>query len=491
MATAIPLKSSLWSMRLTVIVAASAVLVVLMSALGARSINVLGDRADWVAHTERVRFEVSGILRLVTDVEAAGRGYVLTGDAQFLQPYHEAAPSVDAALSALQQLVADNPVQSALALRFGTLVHTRLGLMEQAILDVGAGRLEQARTRIASEEGLRVTRAVRDTAAQMLSEENRLLGERRVLGVQARRTAILATWAASCLGVLLIGFVAWATLRDRARVQRAEAELAITLRSVGDAVISTDAQGAIRFMNAIAEELTGWREAEARGQPLETVFKIVNEHTRAPAESPVAKVLREGSIVGLANHTVLLTKDGAETAIEDSAAPIRDAHGSLTGVVLVFRDATSNRQAALKLLQSEGRFRAAVDAVQGVLWTNTAEGEMRGEQPRWAELTGQTFEDYQGFGWAKAVHPEDAQPTIDAWLAAVRERRPFSFEHRVRRHDGQWRNFSIRAIPILDATEVHSRVGGRTHRHYRTAARRTGAQGGQYPQGRVLGHLVA
>ncbi len=453
MATATPLKSSLWSMRLTLIVAASAVLVVLMSALGARSIDALSDRADWVAHTERVRFEVSGILRLVTDVEAAGRGYVLTRDAQFLQPYHEAAPAVDAALSALQQLVADNPVQSALAFRFGALVHTRLGLMEQAILDVGAGRLEQARTRIASEEGLRVMRAVRDTAAQMLSEENRLLGERQALGVQARRTAILATWAASCLGVLLIGFVAWATLRDRARVQRAEAELAITLRSVGDAVISTDAQGAIRFMNAIAEHLTGWRESEARGRPLDTVFKIINEQTRAPAESPVAKVLREGSIVGLANHTVLLTKDSAERAIEDSAAPIRDAHGSLTGVVLVFRDDTSHRQAALKLLQSEGRFRAAVDAVQGVLWTNTAEGEMRGEQPSWAALTGQAFDDYQGFGWAKAVHPEDAQPTIDAWLAAVRERRPFSFEHRVRRHDGQWRNFSVRAIPILDATQ--------------------------------------
>ena len=452
MATAIPLKSSLWSMRLTVIVAASAVLVVLMSALGARSITALSDRADWVAHTERVRFEVSGILRLVTDVETAGRGYVLTDEAQFLAPYQEAAPAVDAALSALQQLVADNPVQSALAVRFGTLVHARLGLMEQAIADVRAGRLEQARGLIGSSEGLRVMNAVRDTAAQMLSEENRLLGERRVLGVQARRTAILATWAASCLGVLLIGFVAWATLRDRARVQRAETELAITLRSVGDAVISTDAQGAIRFMNAIAEGLTGWPESEARGRPLESVFKIVNEHTRAPMESPVAKVLREGSIVGLANHTVLLTRDG-ETAIEDSAAPIRDAHGSLTGVVLVFRDATSNRQAALKLLQSEGRFRAAVDAVQGVLWTNTAEGEMRGEQPSWAALTGQSLEDYQGFGWAKAVHPEDAQPTIDAWLAAVRERRPFCFEHRVRRHDGQWRSFAIRAIPILDATQ--------------------------------------
>ena len=101
--------------------------------------------------------------------------------------------------------------------------------------------------------------------------------------------------------------------------------------------------------------------------------------------------------------------------------------------------------------KASSAFAPAIDAVQGVLWTNTADGEMRGEQPSWAALTGQTVAEYQGFGWAKAVHPDDAQPTIDAWLIAVRERRTFVFEHRVRRHDGVWRAFSIRAIPVLDA----------------------------------------
>ena len=98
---------------------------------------------------------------------------------------------------------------------------------------------------------------------------------------------------------------------------------------------------------------------------------------------------------------------------------------------------------------SEERFRAAIDAVRGVLWTNSPEGEMLGEQPGWTALTGQSLQEYQGFGWSKAVHPEDAKPTVDAWLQAVRERRPFVFEHRVRRHDGMWRRFAIRAIPIL------------------------------------------
>ena len=96
------------------------------------------------------------------------------------------------------------------------------------------------------------------------------------------------------------------------------------------------------------------------------------------------------------------------------------------------------------------RFRAMVGAVSGVVWTNNAAGEMTGEQPAWSGLTGQTRDEYQGYGWGKAVHPDDAQPTIEAWNAAVADRRPFEFEHRVRRFDGEWRLFQIRAVPVLD-----------------------------------------
>jgi PAS domain S-box-containing protein len=96
------------------------------------------------------------------------------------------------------------------------------------------------------------------------------------------------------------------------------------------------------------------------------------------------------------------------------------------------------------------RFRAAIDAVQGILWTNDSAGRMVGEQPGWAALTGQSHADYQGHGWAKAVHPEDAQATIEAWKAAVEERRTFVFEHRLQRRDGKWRLFSIRAVPTFD-----------------------------------------
>jgi PAS domain S-box-containing protein len=111
------------------------------------------------------------------------------------------------------------------------------------------------------------------------------------------------------------------------------------------------------------------------------------------------------------------------------------------------RATVERRRAETDLRASERRFRAAVEAMEGVLWTNDASGRMTGEQPGWAALTGQTQAEYEGYGWAAAVHPDDAQPTIDAWQRALADAGTFEFEHRVRRHDGQWRHFAIRAVP--------------------------------------------
>ncbi len=120
--------------------------------------------------------------------------------------------------------------------------------------------------------------------------------------------------------------------------------LRVTLRSIGDAVITTDVDGDVTYLNAVAESLTGWKRHEAQGQPLAKVFRIVNEDTRAPVESPATKALREGVVVGLANHTMLIRKDGGECPIDDSAAPIRDEHGKVSGCVLIFRDVTAQRR---------------------------------------------------------------------------------------------------------------------------------------------------
>ena len=142
-----------------------------------------------------------------------------------------------------------------------------------------------------------------------------------------------------------------------------EETLRTTLHSIGDAVISTDMDGLVAAMNPVAESLTGWSEKEATGQALEAVFRIINEQTRQPVESPVINVLRSDHIVGLANHTLLIARDGREIPIADSGAPIRDDAGEITGVVLVFRDQTEERAAREALEESEATIRKKLKAI--------------------------------------------------------------------------------------------------------------------------------
>lgn len=137
------------------------------------------------------------------------------------------------------------------------------------------------------------------------------------------------------------------------RLKESEQWLAITLNSIGDAVIASDSQGFVIFMNPVAEALTGWKEEDAAGKPLKWVFNIVNEETGNEVEDPATKVLREGVIVGLANHTILIAKDGKRYPIDDSGAPILDKNGNIIGVVLVFRDITEKKRMEEELQKAQ------------------------------------------------------------------------------------------------------------------------------------------
>lgn len=137
--------------------------------------------------------------------------------------------------------------------------------------------------------------------------------------------------------------------------------------------------------------------------------------------------------------------DGRTWWLDMRAYPTDDGN-----LAVFFRDVTERHDVEHKLRESEKRFRGAVDAFADVLWTNNADGRMVGEQSGWSSLTGQAYDEYQGYGWTKAVHPDDAQPTLDAWQVAVAEQRLFAFKHRVRHRDGRWRWFNVRAVPTFD-----------------------------------------
>ncbi|GEM_PF-770770 len=167
-------------------------------------------------------------------------------------------------------------------------------------------------------------------------------------------------------------------ITDRKRIEdvlrRSQEELETTLNSIGDGVIATDLEGRVVRMNPIAERLTGWSAAEAAGRNLDEVFRILSEDMRASVESPVPRVLREGVVVGLANHTVLISRDGTERPIADSGAPIRDDKGALRGVVLVFRDKTEEAAAVNALRQSEETFRGLLEAAPDAMVIVDARG---------------------------------------------------------------------------------------------------------------------
>jgi two-component system cell cycle sensor histidine kinase/response regulator CckA len=166
---------------------------------------------------------------------------------------------------------------------------------------------------------------------------------------------------------------------------RAQREwLRVTLNSIGDAVIATDDQGRITFMNPVAESLTGWSVAEATGKPLQAIFRIVNEHTRATLEDPVGKVLQSGRVVGLANHTVLLQRDGRGVPIDDSGAPILDVQGRIQGVVLVFRDISERR----RVLAQQEKLLMAIEQVGEAVVITDPDGTIEYVNPAFERTTG-------------------------------------------------------------------------------------------------------
>ncbi|GAB4527648.1 MAG: hypothetical protein Fur0018_13340 [Anaerolineales bacterium] len=180
------------------------------------------------------------------------------------------------------------------------------------------------------------------------------------------RTALFSA-GALLLFLLLVSLVSrWQVHLRTAELRVAEERWETTLRSIGDAVIATDGHGQVTFINPVAEHLTGWREAEAHGRPLAEVFRIINEETRQPVENPAERVLRDGTVVGLANHTLLLSRDGRERPIADAGAPIRDRRGGLHGVVLVFRDQTEERAHQAQLEQHARQLEGHTRQLEGL-----------------------------------------------------------------------------------------------------------------------------
>ncbi|WP_406699071.1 PAS domain S-box protein [Singulisphaera sp. Ch08] len=225
--------------------------------------------------------------------------------------------------------------------------------------------------------------------------------------------------------------------------------LRVTLASIGDAVIVTDATGRATFLNPIAEALTGWPTHEARGQPLEALFRVINQRTGEPVECPALQALREATTVGLADHTALIARDGSARPIDDSAAPIRNELGQIVGVVLVFRDVTERRRAE----EVRSHLAAIVESSDDAILGTTLDGIITSGNSGAQRLYGYTAMELVGQSAALLI-PLDRLDEYRTTLARIRQGvNTDHFESKRRRKDGTLIDVSIKISPIRDGLE--------------------------------------
>lgn len=311
------------------------------------------------------------VQRTVVEAETGQRGYLLTENISYLAPYTAAKARITAELKALQgfEEVQIHELERQIDLKLEELAatlaaHDRNGGLPASLQIVNTNQGQLTMRSIRELTDAMAARAEADTATRL----------RQIDQLGMFRTLVFAL-----CGLVCLTFVLWAYRRIRREAEHSTALtamhlhqkriLSVALTSIGDAVIMTDQEGRITLMNKVAEELTGWSFAEASRQECSKVFHIINERSRLPVESPVTKVLRTGAIVGLANHTLLVRRDGTEISIDDSGAPIKDEHGNVYGVVLIFRDFSEHRRSEQILLRAMEEAEAANIAKDNFLAT--------------------------------------------------------------------------------------------------------------------------
>jgi PAS domain S-box-containing protein len=341
-----------------------------MTALFLFQINRLLETVERVEHTDLVIADANRAQKLILDMETGLRGFVITGQDEFLEPFNSGSQQSAPTLDQLSQRVSDNPDQ----VRKVESIRAKEAKWLKYANEVIALRKTQGEYigRIKSGEGKQIMDSIRADFTSFIDTEETLRNVRTVATKSATNFAVISGLAAG----LLVGFILAVFVRRQVvgvselfgqalENEKQQSEwLGTTLTSIGDAVIATDANGNVTLMNRVAESVTGWTNEEAKGKTLPEVFRIINEESRLEVESPVVKVLREGQIVGLANHTILITKDGSEVPIDDSGAPIKDSKGKIAGVVLVFRDITDRKkieQDLEKLFDREKALRAEAE----------------------------------------------------------------------------------------------------------------------------------
>jgi PAS domain S-box-containing protein len=382
--------------------------------------NQIGKAGEARKYTYSLIIRANALLSELTDAETGQRGYSLTGDEAFLEPYLAVRDSISGNLEALHELTLDSAARKHLD-ALAPLVADKLAQMAHVIESRRHHDMTAALAEVGGGQGKHLMDSVRSEMRNFVQMQEAALAQHDV-EFQSNMRHLFALIVTSSLFMLLVvllfAYVFYLETQQRIKrlfnletqhlldiqeetnkqllqanvtLQVSEEKLAVTLNSIGDAVIATDAEARVTLLNPLAEQLTGWTQVEAIGRPVDEIFNIINKETRQPATIPVMETLAHGKIQGLANHTVLIARDGNECDIADSCAPIRDRDGRVIGAVLVFRDVTKEYAAQQALSDSAALIQTVLNTVvDGIITLHARGGIIETVNPAAEQMFGYT-----------------------------------------------------------------------------------------------------
>ncbi len=402
------------------------------------------------SHSLSVLSQANQLMSALKDAETGQRGFLLTGDDAFLKPYLDVQTSID---KDLEFLFSNTEIPAAkLHLQaLKPLVQAKLTGLAELIALRRNNDTNAAFEAVRSGAGMRLMAQIRTEFSAYLAVQEAALVLREA-SFQAKLRQIFSIILFACFCVLLLtllfGYImyqqsqqrfkthilketqALLKIQDRSNLQLklanstllvSEQKLTVTLSSIGDAVIATDADACISLLNKVAETLTGWTQAQALGKPIAEVFKIISRKTREPVLIPVLETLAHGSIQSLANHTILIARDGHERDIADSCAPIRDRDGVVLGAVLVFRDVSQDHAVQQKLNDSAELIQTVLNTVaDGIITLHAKNGAIEKVNPAAEAMLGYSAHDLHQKNFSMLfANVEDLG--LNDWLEASQE----------------------------------------------------------------------